>query len=95
MEINTSEGETVEFMNPEISHEETLSLQKSFWQTRGNFALDFTHWEEKVILSEDLETKEFEQLMNSYDPESLRMGEKYNSSEIISFLKVFEAEFLR
>jgi len=27
MEINTSEGETVEFMNPEISHEETLSLQ--------------------------------------------------------------------
>ena len=95
MEITTAEGETLEFMNPEISREETLSLQNDLWQTRGNFDLDFSFWEERVILSGDSETKDFEQLMSSYDPESLRIGEKYNSSEIISFLKVFEAEFLK
>ncbi|KUK67362.1 MAG: hypothetical protein XD87_0169 [candidate division WS6 bacterium 36_33] len=95
MEITTSEGETVEFMNPEISPEETQSLQRSLWKSHGPFGLDFTFWGEKVILSEDSETKDFEQLMNSYDPESLRIGEKYNSSEIASFLKVFESEILR
>ena len=95
MWLITPDGVKTDFMFPEENPKETLSLQQSLWRTRGKLDLSFCFWPEKVILSSDLETRDFQELLDYYDPELLRFGNKYASSDVVSFLKIFEGELAK
>lgn len=95
MWVTTTRGERIDFMLPEDNPEETKLLIQRLSRYRERINLNFSLWPEKVILSPDSETKDFQELLNHYDPELLRFARKYNPIEIKRFVKIFEDEFFK
>lgn len=89
MWVTTPGGERIDFMLPEDSPEETKLLIQSLSRHRERINLDFSFYPEKVILAPDLETRDFQELLNYYNPELLPFAKKHNPTEIKHFLEIF------
>lgn len=95
MWVTTPGGERVDFMLPEDNPKETELLKQSLSRHRERINLDFSFWPKKVILSPDLETRDFKELLNYYNPELLSFARKHNPTEIKHFLEIFGGEIFK